>query len=235
MGQDPFLNQPSQDARTREERVATLGQLTGGVAHELRNPLAVIKNSIHSLRMLGVEDERVGRLLDVLDREVATMNRIVTDLLDFTRTKAPARVPTRLNEVLRGVLDRRPPPPEVTLDVGLDPVEPIVEVDPVHLAQILDNLVSNAFQAMPGGGTLSVRTGTGKTGGFVSVADTGMGIPPDHLEKIFQPFFTTKAKGIGLGLALARDLATANGARITVDSRSGAGSRFTVWLGLPSA
>jgi signal transduction histidine kinase len=218
----------AQDEMVRQERLATLGQLAGSVAHELRSPLAVVKNSVYYLRVLGTEDERARKHLDILDREVATVNRIVTDLLDFTRVKRPVLARTLLNEVLLRVLDRRPPPPGVVLDANLDSAEPVVEVDSTHLEQILDNLVSNAFQSMASGGTLTIKSGTASGRVFASVADTGVGIPTEHLEKIFQPLFTTRAKGIGLGLSLARDLATANAATITVESQPGAGSCFTL-------
>jgi signal transduction histidine kinase len=110
----------------------------------------------------------------------------------------------------------------------LDEVLPAVLVDPHQVGQILLNFLLNAVQAMPDGGCVTVSVGHDDRTVFAVVEDTGVGVPPENLTKIFQPLFTTKAKGIGLGLALARDLAEANGARITVESTAGRGSRFAI-------
>jgi len=177
------------------------------------------------------EEDRVRKHLAILEREVATANRIVTDLLDFARVKTPTRLTTDLNEVVRDVLERTPVAgtTRVVLDLAAD--LPRVSVDPEQVGQVLGNLVTNAVQAMPDGGTLTLPTARADGGVAVTVADTGAGIAPEHPDKIFQPLFTTKAKGIGLGLAVARDLAEANGGTIEVESVPGraAGS----WCGLP--
>jgi len=106
-------------------------------------------------------------------------------------------------------------------------------VDRLHVEQIVNNLVTNAVQAMPDGGTVTIGTGRDPTGISVTVSDTGFGISPENLTRVFQPLFTTKAKGIGLGLALAKDLAEANQGVISVQSAPGAGSRFVVRFALP--
>jgi two-component system sensor histidine kinase AtoS len=116
----------------------------------------------------------------------------------------------------------------VTIRLQLDESIPPALVDPQQVGQIVLNFLLNAVQAMPEGGRVTVSTGEDRQGVFAAVEDTGGGIPPENLAKIFQPLFTTKAKGIGLGLALARDLAVANGGQITVDSTIGRGSRFAV-------
>jgi signal transduction histidine kinase len=214
----------------RNERLATLGQLAGGVGHELRNPLGVIKNSIYFLNMILPENEKVQKHLAILDREVGTCNRIVTELLDFGRVKSAARTPTSVTALARDALDRVGLPPTVALRLLLDKSLPAVLVDPQQAGQILVNLLTNAVQAMPDGGTLAIETGRGEGGVFIAVEDTGTGIDPEHLPKIFQPLFTTKAKGIGLGLALAKDLAELNGAQIAVESQVGRGTRFELVL-----
>jgi signal transduction histidine kinase len=218
----------AQEELVRKEKLATLGQLAGGVGHELRNPLGVIKNSVYYLNMVLPADEKIQKHLAILDREVANSNRIVTELLDFARVKTPVREAASLVAIVQAALERLPLPESVTVRAELDEVLPAVLVDPHQVGQILLNFLLNAVQAMPDGGCVTVSVGHDDRTVFAVVEDTGVGVPPENLTKIFQPLFTTKAKGIGLGLALARDLAEANGARITVESTAGRGSRFAI-------
>jgi PAS domain S-box-containing protein len=218
----------AQEELVRKERLAILGQLAGGVSHELRNPLGVIKNSVYYLRMVTPEDDRVRKHLQILEREVASATRIVTDLLDFARTTPPVRLPVDLNEVVREVLDRTPLPATVRVNLALAEALPPLAIDRHQVGLVLGNLVRNAAQAMPEGGVLTIRTAAAEDGPLVAVEDTGPGIPPERIEKIFEPLYTTKAKGIGLGLAVAKSLADANGGRILVESEPGRGSCFTV-------
>jgi len=218
----------AQEELVRKEKLATLGQLAGGVGHELRNPLGVIKNAVYYLNMVLPADEKVRKHLGILDREVASADRIVTELLDFARAKAPEREAVGLGTIVQTALDRLLLPEAVTIQLQLDESIPPALIDPQQVGQIVLNFLLNAVQAMPEGGRVTVSTGEDRQGVFAAVEDTGAGIPPENLARIFQPLFTTKAKGIGLGLALARDLADANGGRIIVDSTVGRGSRFAV-------
>ena len=218
----------AQEELVRKERLAILGQLAGGVSHELRNPLGVMKNSVYYLKMVLPEDERVQKHLRIMEREVTTATRIVTDLLDIARTKPPSQAPTDLSELVREVLDRTPLAENVEVVARLAPDLPPVAVDALQVQQVLGNLITNGAQAMPEGGTLTIETARAEGGARVAVSDTGVGIAPENLEKIFQPLFTTKAKGIGLGLAVAQGLAEANGGTISVESAVGRGSRFLV-------
>ena len=218
----------AQEELVRKEKLAALGQLAGGVGHELRNPLGVIKNSVYYLNMILPQDEKIRKHLGILDREVANSDRIVTELLDFARVKTPVCEAASLVAIVRAALERLPLPESVTIELELDESMPAVLVDAQHVEQILLNFLQNAVQAMPDGGRVTVSTGEDRETVFAAVEDTGVGVPPENLTKIFQPLFTTKAKGIGLGLALVRDLARANGGRITVESTVGQGSRFAV-------
>jgi signal transduction histidine kinase len=218
----------TQEELVRKEKLATLGQLAGGVGHELRNPLGVIKNSVYYLNMVLPDDEKVRKHLGILDREVANSNRIVTELLDFARVKAPIREPSGLGAIARTTLERLPLPDSVTVRLELDESVPPALVDAQQVGQILLNFLLNAVQAMPDGGNVTLSVAQNDETVFAAVEDTGVGIPPENLAKIFQPLFTTKAKGIGLGLALARDLAETNDAQITVESTVGLGTRFAV-------
>jgi PAS domain S-box-containing protein len=225
----------AQEALVRRERLAILGQLAGGLSHELRNPLGVVKNAVYYLRMVVPDDEPARKHLAIIEREVGTANRIVTALLDFARVSVPRRVPSDLNAMVRACLDRAAPPPGVTVTATLGEDLPLVAIDPEQIVLVLGNLILNALQAMPGGGTLTVETSWTARDVLIGVADTGVGIAPEHLEKIFEPLFTTKARGIGLGLAMVKRLLEANGGQITVESTLGQGSRFLVRFPRPSA
>lgn len=216
----------AQEALVRKERLAVLGQLAGGVSHELRNPLGVIKNAVYYLNMVLPEDAKVRRHLAIVEREIAAADRIVTGLLDFARVSPSNRVAIDVNAMVREYLGRKPLPENVGLVVILGDDLPPVVADVGQIELIFGNLTTNAVQAMPDGGTLTVETGA--LGGEVRVAvsDTGVGIRDDDLGRIFEPLFTTKAKGIGLGLSVARRLAVENGAAVSVTSALGQGSRF---------
>jgi PAS domain S-box-containing protein len=224
----------AQEALVRRERLAILGQLAGGLSHELRNPLGVVKNSVYYLRMVLPDDEPARKHLGIIEREVETANRIVTALLDFARVSVPRRVPSDLNAMVRARLDREAVPDGVTVVATLAKDLPLVAVDPDQVVLALGNLILNGLQAMPRGGTLTVETSGTPREVLIGVADTGVGIAPEHLDKIFEPLFTTKARGIGLGLAVVKRVLEANGARITVESALGKGSRFLVRFPLAS-
>jgi signal transduction histidine kinase len=222
--------QRAQEELVRKERLAALGQLAGGVGHELRNPLGVIKNSIYFLGMVLPAEEKIRKHFGIIEREIATATRIVGDLLDYARVQAPVREPVDLAALVREALERVTVPPTVRVQVTLDDVPGPVMADPVQVGQIINNLITNAIQAMPDGGVLTVSSGRDGDRVFIRVEDTGVGIATENMAKIFQPLFTTKAKGIGLGLALASNLAAAHGGAISVQSTPGQGSRFTLRL-----
>jgi signal transduction histidine kinase len=208
--------------------------MAAGVAHELRNPLGAISNSVYFLNMVLEEVEPgVREALAIVDKEVRTCERIIQSLLNFARIKSPLRQELNVNAVLRTVLSRIALPENVQLAYQPDEDLPIILADPNQLDIILGNLILNAVQAMPGGGRLRITTKAPDSEWVaVSISDTGVGIPGENLEQIFEPFFTTKARGIGLGLALVRDLVVVNGGSIEVQSQVGQGSVFTVRLPL---
>ena len=222
--------QRAQEELVRKERLAALGQLAGGVGHELRNPLGVIKNSVYFLNMVLPADEKVRKHFGIIEREIATATRIVGDLLDYARVREPVREPVDLSALVREALDRVTIPPTVRVETALDDGLPRVMADPIQIGQIVNNLLTNAVQAMPDGGLLTVSSGRDGHHLLITVEDTGVGIAPENMTRIFQPLFTTKARGIGLGLALAVNLASAHGGGIAVQSTPGQGSRFSLRL-----
>lgn len=229
----------AQEQLVRREKLAMLGQLAGGVAHDLRNPLNVISNAAYLLKMLhdeGGDRDTIHENLDLIEDQVRIAAGIVSDLLDFARTRAPNRQPVQVPTLVAEALYRRPPPGNVTVTTDIPPDLLPVVVDPHQIGQALSNVIVNAYQAMPAGGQLRIRAAmdaeTAAEGGriCVQVSDTGTGIAPEHMEKLFEPLFTTKPAGTGLGLITSKNLVEANGGRIAVESEVGKGSTFTIWL-----
>ena len=175
-------------------------------------------------------DETIKEYLGIIAQEVRNATKIVTDLLDYARTRLAGREKTAVSALVAQSLEKQPPSEgvQVTTEIGSD--LPTVYVDPGQIEEVLTNLVTNAYQVMPDGGRLTIRAQV--EGGTValSVADTGCGISPENMDKLFEPLFTTKTRGIGLGLTISRNLLEANGGSIEVESEVGKGSTFKVRL-----
>jgi C4-dicarboxylate-specific signal transduction histidine kinase len=226
----------TQEQLVRRERLAVLGQLAGSVSHELRNPLGVISNAVYFLQLtIPDADETTKEYLEIISEEVRNSTKIVSDLLDFSRTRLPDREEVAVSELVAQVLEKRPPPEEVEVITDIAPNFPLVFVDSRQIGQVLANLVVNAYQAMPEGGNLAISAQAEEGQVSLSIADTGCGIPPENMAKLFEPLFTTRARGIGLGLAVSRSLVEANEGSIEVESEMGKGSTFTVRLPLAGA
>ena len=224
--------QQQQEQLIRSDRLATVGELAAGLAHELRNPLAGISGALHVLgSQLDTGDERRALLSDV-NAQIARMNKTLSDLLQHARPARPQRIAVEINALVEQSLRFLP---HGTMEIvrRLDQSLPFVHVDPNLLHQAFLNILVNARQAMPHGGRLTVETrGHGGNGPSIEIrfSDTGTGIPSEHLRRIFQPFFTTKAQGTGLGLAIAARVIEEHGGRITVESAVGRGTTFTIAL-----
>ena len=215
----------------RNEKLAVLGQLAGSVGHELRNPLAVINNALYYLKLIGADSsEKVKEYLGIIETETHTAEKIITDLLDFARIKSVDVEPVSVSKLVARVLERYPAPKAVNVRLEIPENLPKLYVDPRQMEQVLGNLVINACQAMSAGGELTITARQEQEMIAIAVKDTGVGISPENMKKLFEPLFTTKAKGIGLGLAVSQKLAEANGGRIEVESEAGVGSTFTVYL-----
>jgi signal transduction histidine kinase len=217
----------------RQEKLAYLGALAGGVGHELRTPLGSIANAAYFLKLVIDEpSEEVQEATTILQREVATAESIITALLDFARPRSPRREQVDVSDLLRRTLAKLEVPESVEVSWSLGALAPI-SVDPGQVAQVLGNILTNALQAMPDGGELTISTAPGSSGGKsvdISISDTGPGIPDEEMDELFEPLFTTKARGIGLGLSVAQTLVQRHGGRIHVESSRGQGTTFTVRL-----
>jgi len=226
----------AQEQLIRSEKLAAIGQLASGVGHELRNPLGAIKNAAFYVRRriakteLPTTEPRVLEFLNIIDEEVDAANKVITDLLGFSRVAKPTVSPVSIAGVIEDTLNHTPPPENVAITKDIDDNLPMVMVDADQIRQVFVNIVLNAQQAMTEDGHLDIRARS--RGEFVEVefTDTGSGIPETDINKIFDPLFTTKAKGIGLGLSVCKSILERHGGDIRVESVEGKGSTFTVSL-----
>ena len=223
-----------QEKLIRSERLAAVGELASGVGHELRNPLNVIRNCAYLLNMplTDKEDEEALKTLKVLDKQIDVANKIVTDLLDFTRIKPPSLSRVNLNNIIKESLSWVTVPKNITITANLNGNPLQIKTDAEQISRVFTNIISNAIQAMSGKGELKIDTGVEDSLAWTQFTDTGCGIPEENLEKIFEPLFTTKPKGIGLGLAITKRLVEQNKGKIEVASQIGKGTTFTVKLPL---
>jgi len=221
----------AQEQLIHAERLAAIGQLGASVGHELRNPLGVIKNSTYYINMkLGDADEKVKKHLKIIEREIETSNKIINDLLGFARDKKPTLQKTQINTVVQDALSHTTVPDAVAVVTELEEYLPPLMADPSQIEQVFINMISNAAQAMSDGGRLEISTKA--EDGFIvtEFKDNGCGIPDENLGRLFEPLFTTKAKGIGLGLAVSKQLVEAHEGTIEVESQVGKGTTFRVRL-----
>ncbi len=221
-----------QDELVRKERLAVLGQLSGGISHEIRNPLAAIKNGIYFLQMaIDSPDEDVKETLDILDKEVNNTVSIIESLLSFARPEPRTRQKVNIVKLLNKLILQLEIPPRINLQTEFDRESSILLADPVQLEHVFQNLITNAVEAIPEEGKISVSLDRVTTDELaISVSDTGTGIEEEDLGRIFEPLFTTKAKGIGLGLAITKSMVEAHDGRIEVSSEIRVGTTFTVYL-----
>jgi two-component system, NtrC family, sensor histidine kinase HydH len=223
----------------RSERLAALGQLSAGVAHEIRNPLGVIRGSAEMLaQKLSPSDALAAELAGYISSEVDRLNGIVSRFLDFARptqlVRRPAEILPILERALKSVRNGRPES-HVQVETQYDPGLPLVAVDADLCEQVFANLTTNAYQAMgQGGGKLRVSAKAAnsdhKPGIEIEFQDEGPGVPPELREQIFNPFFTTKREGVGLGLSIVSKIIDEHGGSIYLVDKPGKGACFRVFL-----
>ena len=228
--------QATQDQLIHSEKLASLGQLAAGVAHELNNPLAtVLLYSDILLRECPPDDPKRADLAMIVG-ETKRCKGIVAALLDFARQNQVEAQPTDVNALIGALVEverKRARAAAIEMTLDLDGTLPIIQADPAQLQQVLVNLISNGVEAMPDGGRLTLRTRRGPNGMItIEISDTGAGIPAEHLGKLFTPFFTTKqvGQGTGLGLAIVYGIIKMHRGQINVRSQVGQGTTFTIQL-----
>jgi signal transduction histidine kinase len=215
----------------RSERLAAIGQVAGGIAHELRNPLNVVKTSIYFL--LNAKNPSAAKKaehLQRIERQVVLADGVITALSSFAKMPLPDLRPFALPSLVQEVLELTGLPEDVRVVLDLPASLPPALADPLQIRIVLGNLIRNAREAMPQGGQLTI---TGRPAGDsveMDVTDTGVGIPAEDLSRILEPLYSTKARGLGLGLALARSILDKNKGSLRVASTPGQGTTFTVRL-----
>lgn len=214
----------AQKELARVKRLAEIGQMTAAVAHEIRNPLTGIRSAAQMVQLSGGEVEEVGK---IIEEEALKLNELCDQFLEFARPLQLHPKPVDVSDMVRKIAERHRQDfdrAKVVLNLEIDEETPKIEADPLRLEQVCRNLLLNALQACDAGEEVTVRVGEDE----LEVRDTGSGIEPDHKEKLFTPFFTTKPSGTGLGLPNVRKIIDAHGWSVEVDSEPGEGTVFHI-------
>ncbi|MFU8858130.1 MAG: sensor histidine kinase [Deferrisomatales bacterium] len=217
----------------RSEKLASLGEIVAGIAHELNNPLTGVLVLASLLEQEGKLDPELRDDIATIVHETKRCARIVKGLLEFSRETTPQKAPSDLTQTMEkslALIGTQSIFHDVRIERDYQEGLPPALVDPHQIEQVFINILLNAAQSMAGGGTLTLTTRAAAQELRVSIADTGSGIPPEHLGRIFDPFFTTKEHGTGLGLAVSYGIVETHGGRIEVDSIKGKGTTFTICL-----
>jgi signal transduction histidine kinase len=225
----------SQYDTIQSEKVSAIAQLASGVGHELRNPLGVIKASAYFLKMMLGEDidKRVLKHVRLLENAVSDSDRIIAELMEFARPGQPTIIGLNLNQSIKETMESITIPDYIETSYDLSNDLSLINADANQIKQVFSAIITNAIQAMPEQGMLSISTKSAGSCVEVTISDTGFGIKEEDLPHIFEPLFTAKAKGIGLGLALVKkNLAMHDGA-ISVESQLDQGSTFAIKFPLP--
>lgn len=239
---DRIIEARARDRRQLEERLyqaerlASLGKMVASVSHEIKNPLGIVGSTAEILRK-RLERLAPGNehLAGIIVEETARLDRIVQEFLDFARPIKPGKIRVAVNKLLVAALEFFQPELErqgISSVLRLDDSLPMVLADPDLLYRAFLNIIINAKQAMEDGGTLTVssRFAPAQGGVVVEIQDSGVGMPTEVLRQLFQPFFTTKNRGSGLGLSIVENIVTSHGGTVSVESEPGTGSRFRITL-----
>ncbi|MFQ6043560.1 MAG: nitrogen regulation protein NR(II), partial [Candidatus Poribacteria bacterium] len=223
----------------RADKLATLGQLAAGIAHEIRNPLAGISGAAQILKDEIPKTDLHWEILDEIVEKIKTLENSISDFLRFARPAPLQLSPTDINEVVQSVLfliNKQREMQGVSIVTEYDDSLPIIMADAEQIQQVILNLALNALQAIDekGGRVLfkTFQTSVPDPQIVVEISDTGVGIPPENLSRIFNPYFTTKGEGTGLGLSIAQRIVEEHGGSISVESEVGKGTTFRVSLSL---
>ena len=222
----------------RSERMVVIGETAAMVGHDLRNPLQTMLTRLYLVKkgMNGSSQSRnevatklnLEKTLGEFERLIQYMNKIVSDLQDYARPLAPTLVETNLEHLVDNALSTITIPEIVRISVNVDPSVQSILLDSTLMTRVLTNLIMNAIQAMPNGGQVTITVSKTDENALISIRDTGGGISSENLKKIFTPLYTTKSKGMGLGLAVTERIVKAHGGTITVDSQVDSGTTFTI-------
>jgi two-component system sensor kinase FixL len=215
----------------RSEKFATLGKVSGGIAHEIRNPLNAVKTSAYYLlNAKNVSEEKVREHLKRIDRQVTMIDNVVTALSDVAKLPEAILNPLAMQPVIKRLLNAIELPSNVEVTAELPNDLPMILADENQIEIAFKNLIRNARDAMPEGGELRITAEISTASISFQVSDTGTGISPEDLQQILEPLFTTKARGMGLGLSITRAVVEKNQGKLKVESELGVGSQFSIVL-----
>ncbi len=221
----------SHDPADFHRDMSVIGPLIRKVGHELRNRMGVITNSLYFVNVqVGEANEKVQKHLQMIESQAFLASDIIMDFMDFAQPPKPNLRPADFNPVLSSALKQVSPPANVVVNVDVPADLPTLPLDPRKSQRVLQAVLTNALESMPDGGRLTVRVRLQGEALHIAIEDTGVGIPPEHLPRLFDPLFTTKSKGFGLGLPLCRAYTEGLGGTVEVASTEGKGTTVTlVW------
>ncbi len=226
----------AQESLVKKERLATLGQLAGSVAHEVRNPLGIVRTAAYFLEQTAEKPDADAKAsYEEIRRGLARADHIITELLEYARDPQSSQEEFLLADAINRALEGVSVPIGVVIDIPVPSLTPQCRGDLAQTSQIINNLIVNAIQAMPEGGTVNVQCTAEDRIAIVEVSDSGTGMTERQLSKIFEPLFTTKTRGIGLGLTLSQRFAEQNQGSLTAKSTLGEGSTFRLTMPIASS
>ena len=223
----------AQNQLVQSEKLAAIGKLSTIVAHEIKNPLASIGGFARVLQKKARNEKKVREVAAIIQEEVLRLERILETLLSFTWEKNLDLKSANPNKLIKNtikLLSSRIEESRIVVDFNLDEDIPKVWLDEDKIKQVILNICNNAIHAMPEGGTLTLQTRQSDHWVIMEIADTGHGIPPEHQEKVFSPFFSTKTHGTGMGLAICNKLIQDHGGKIEAHSKEGVGTTFSIFV-----
>jgi len=223
----------AQEELIQANKFKVLGELASGMAHEIRNPLGSIQGSLEILKEDYKEGDKKAEFLNILFKEIKRLNRVVTDFLSYARPSKPALVSCDLNQLIQESLSIVKPEADkkqIALSTYFNTKLPQIQADLSQLKQAFLNLLLNSLQAFDTAGEISVSSEVNHGWITVEIKDSGPGISPENLPKVFIPFFTTKKEGVGLGLGIVERIIQNHQGKITVESQTGKGTVFTIKL-----
>jgi signal transduction histidine kinase len=223
-----------QEELFRKRQLASVGELAASIAHEVRNPLAVIKNAAANLKRPSLGPDDRNTLFQIIEEEITRLNKIVTELLRYARPVNVHREDIVLADMLKGFAESLDPAYKLEVDISEDPDVDTVWADATLLRLAIQNLVDNCRQAMPNGGTIAIAATSARAAGVpgvrIEVSDTGHGMDSHTLHRALDPFFTTRPSGTGLGLPITGRIVEAHGGEVDVRSRAGEGTTVSLFI-----
>jgi signal transduction histidine kinase len=221
------------DQLSRAKHLSSLGEMVAGVSHEIRNPLGIISSSAELLKKKIALDDASNRIPDIIIEESGRLNNIITDFLNFAKPREPNRFSCRIEAVIAKNIDFLSSQIEgggYIVKTQYDEKLPVVQADAEMLYQAFLNILINAMQAMPEGGTIDIVAKSDRRSLWIAFEDRGSGVPREAREKIWDPFFTTKDRGTGLGLGIVKNIIEAHEGQIRLENRSQGGTRVSIRL-----